>query len=335
MSVRTDTLVLERCLKILSRLAAGRECTVDELYRMFDGRVSRRTLERDMLRLSAANVPIYDRSGAGRERIWSLDSNYRGYIPTLLGAEEVAAAILLSELSKIVQHTPFADGVVKLQDRLRREFPLDAVRSLSDGEASPFFILSGGVVDYRPHSGAIRDFLRAIAAHRRCRILYRKHTASAATNIVLEPYFILLYAEALYGVGYSLRHSSIVTLPFHRMRSLELLAETFERSRDVDWQALFADRIGIVGAKHEAVEVTIRFYPPVSSAIAERTWHRSQSLETETSGTLILRMKVVVTKELLAWILRWQKFAEVLSPQELREQAMTALTDTLRRYRGL
>ncbi len=331
---RTETQVLERCLKILTRLIASREVRVSELYTLFERKVSRRTLERDLQRLSAANVPLIDRPGSGNERIWMLQEPLKSAVPSLLGAEEITAVLLLDELSKTVQHTPFANGVKRLQERLRTSLPVDAIQQWHDRDHSTFLLLQNGSIDYRTHTTKIDTFLTAISKTQRVLIKYRKPASEKASTMTLNPYLVLLFAEALYAVAFSERHQKFLTLPFHRMLSLELLEERFKRDPDFRSDSLLANRIGLIGGpEHKPEQIELKFTLPVSDTIRERIWHPSQTISDEGNGAIILRFQVAVTKELVAWVLRWQRFCEVLAPTSLREQVIDALDATRTIYR--
>lgn len=335
MSDRTDTQVLERCLRILRWLAVHRQTTVTELHALFEGTVSIRTLQRDLERLSMANVPLTTDNGRGREHIWKLTGKFSEYIPQLLGDDEITAALLVNELAKVVSNTPLAAGVQQLQERLQELLPVDILLSRKSDAfpAGSFFLAQSGIVDLRPYGKQIRTFVDATKLRQMITINYHKPMEAQTKLYLVEPYGIIFYGEALYGVVRHCERRNFLTLPFHRMEDVTMLETKFERESSFSLQDLRKERIGIFGdSNQKPVEVVIRFFPPVSHTIGERNWHASQSIEQEEDGKILLRLQVILSEELVAWILRWQHYAVVVKPENLIDWVHTAVSETLKRY---
>ncbi len=337
MHERTDMLVLQRCLRILRRLTTHRETTVSELYALFNKQVSMRTLQRDLERLSEANVPLTSRIGKGRELIWSLSGRYSEYIPQVLGDDEITAAVLINELSKVVFNTPLAEGVKHLQERLKEFLPVDILNAHKNNSLSTgtFFLAQNGIVDLRPFSKQIHNFVEATKLRQKITIVYRKPMEPGSNIYHVEPYGILFYGEALYAVARKDDHSRYLTLPFHRMQEVTIHHEQFKRNKEFKLDTFLLDRIGIFGdSQQEPIKIVLRFYPPVAHTIKERIWHPTQTIDLIEEGVILFTMNVVLSEELIAWILRWQKFVEVVSPETLQEWVRKALMETLQRYTG-
>lgn len=334
MSSRTETQVLERCLRILRYLTTHRRATIAELHRLFNGQVSRRTLERDMLRLSDANIPLESVYENGRELTWKLAPHFRDYFPKLLCEDEIAAVLLLEELSKIVAYTPWEEGVRQLQNRMKELYPIKVFDPRENTLQNTFYIAQNGRVDLEQCDHLIRLFSEAVKQSIRIHIVYRKPTQNELRNYLAEPYGVMLYREALYGIVWDTAKKRFLTLPFHRMQKIELLPnQPFTRNQDFRLSDLLVGKFGILGdAQQQVKRVVMRFYPPVSYVIAERQWHPSQIITKEGQENAQMTLEVQLTEELVAWILRWQKYVEVLEPKALREWVIAALKETLQRY---
>jgi len=64
-----------------------------------------------------------------------------------------------------------------------------------------------------------------------------------------------------------------------------------------------------------------------------RIWHPSQKIRRQKSGDLILEMKVGLSFELEAWILRWGEFAKVIKPKELKDRVIERLEKSTWMYK--
>jgi predicted DNA-binding transcriptional regulator YafY len=63
--------------------------------------VSRRTIQRDLIALTATNVPLNERRGAHGQIHRSLNPNYLKFTPMTLGVDEVISSLLLKRLGSI------------------------------------------------------------------------------------------------------------------------------------------------------------------------------------------------------------------------------------------
>ena len=52
----------------------------------------------------------------------------------------------------------------------------------------------------------------------------------------------------------------------------------------------------------------------------ETQWHPSQSLRALPDGSIVMRLRVASTTEILLWVLGWGSACEVVAPHEFRQQ---------------
>ena len=105
---------IQRLLRILQILSSGRKITTTKLQHRFNGAVSLRTLQRDLLALSEAGIPLISEKTTANENIWSLMSRFRSFIPLPLETNEYLAAHILKANLKVFQKTPFGYEIKSL-----------------------------------------------------------------------------------------------------------------------------------------------------------------------------------------------------------------------------
>ena len=109
-----------------------------------------------------------------------------------------------------------------------------------------------------------------------------------------------------------------------RIRSLDLLKQTFEVSESFDRKAhfgrMFQHEVGGV-----AQLIVIWFDGRSAPYIRERRWHPTQSLEEHPDGAVTLRMEVPGLNEVKRWVLFYGAGARVLGPPELVEMVRSEL----------
>jgi predicted DNA-binding transcriptional regulator YafY len=77
--------------------------------------------------------------------------------------------------------------------------------------------------------------------------------------------------------------------------------------------------------------VRVRFDATVPPYVRRAKWHKTQTIEEHSAG-IDLRMRVRSTSELLSWVLSLGQHAEVVEPEDLRDQARAELEKALTRY---
>ncbi|HZV82822.1 MAG TPA: WYL domain-containing protein, partial [Geobacteraceae bacterium] len=99
---------------------------------------------------------------------------------------------------------------------------------------------------------------------------------------------------------------------------LEIDRERFEIPADYHPEERFQSAFGIVD--EEPYRVRVRFSPAIAHAIAERSWHPSQSLVRLSDGGVELSFSAGGRMEILSWVLSYGSMAELLEPVELRAE---------------
>src|SRR5207253_2128213 len=109
------------------------------------------------------------------------------------------------------------------------------------------------------------------------------------------------------------------TLKIERIRSAQILGDTYEVPSTFDAKSLLRDAWGIWYTEAEPQTVVLRFHPRVASRIKESRWHASQHLEEHADGYLHWTAKIAEPQEMLPWIRGWGADCEVLEPKALRD----------------
>jgi predicted DNA-binding transcriptional regulator YafY len=68
------------------------------------------------------------------------------------------------------------------------------------------------------------------------------------------------------------------------------------------------------------VRVKVRFLPAVARYVEESTWHPSQKLTRQRDGSVIAEFTLDGTEEIKRWIMSFGKQAQVMKPDELRDE---------------
>lgn len=307
---------IQRLLRILQILSSGRKITTKQLRNRFDDAVSLRTLQRDLLALSEAGIPLVTEKTMANENAWSLMSRFRSFIPMPLETNEYLAAHILKANLKIFHKTPFEKEIQSLIDKIDQIVPEGVFLETNTTKAENIFEnYSAGLFDYSPHGETINNLISTIIHRTKCKVTYYNPYEQKEKSFHIEPEKMVHYNGGLYVIVYVRHYKSFIMLAIQRIRKLELLDKSFPKDHPFNEKEYWEGKFGLFPG--EQVEIKLRFDKGIRHHIQGRKWHSSQTVEVDKKGNLILKMKVAVTPELITWILGWRMYVKVLEPQEL------------------
>ncbi len=318
---------LQRALRILQRLATHDRVTIDELYQLFDGEVTKRSLQRLMKSIEGANIPLTADIGAHGVHYWTLHRSF-DFVPIVLEPDELLAAILLGQFRELFVGTRIGDSLERVYERLEQIAPADSVEmmdafvNLRDG----FAFHEPGKVDLRPTGPALLELFRALLLRRVCEVSYN------GKHYPVHPYSLLLHRGAIYAVVFQPFYKNWIYLNLTKIEKVDVQTEEFARDPDYSLSEFLKSNFGLWYAEPERVKLL--FDKTVRPSIEGRLWHVSQKFEDSESGSLVMSMNVGVTEELIAWVLRWGTYVQVIEPTTLRETLAERMSIMLSYYRG-
>lgn len=284
-----------------------------------------RTVQRDLAELEDTFGVDLERSG-NRYRL----RERQQLRPVAFTLNQAVALYLATRL--YLRHAEFTDP--EAVEALRR---LAAAMPESIGA---FVQEAANDLDRRPwdtrYARVLQTITDAWARRRVVRLVYRSVRNPRPRPVEVEPYFLepVQSSSSTYLVGYSRTHQDVRVLKVERVRSAEILAQTYEIPPDMTPRKLLSSAWGIVfkeGAPGDLVTVVLHFDAAVADRLRESTWHPSQRLRDEGDG---IRFEVTLgsTLEILPWIRSWGSAVEVLEPADLREQVAEEARRTATRY---
>lgn len=326
---------VERIIRIMQRLAVDRQVTVAQLYEYFDQVVPKRTLQRDLIEISSAGIPIHDTTANGQEKVWRLDSSYRQFVPETIESKELLASFFLERLSAIAKGTKLESDIKSLLKKSKQLVPSDVFQSIDNLAHSKemFGTTFTGYIDYSLHSETIDILISAISLSKRCQFKYKKTWTDQISTFEADPYLILYHKGALYATVFVGKYDNYIFLPIQRINEVRPTGTSFVRDKNFRLEKLRKNRFGIYG--HEDLKperIVLRFNKEIADIVAERIWYPTQKITRHRNGSLTLVMSVIVSDELISWIAGWQNYVKVTSPKTLRAQFSKIATKLKKEY---
>ena len=186
--------------------------------------------------------------------------------------------------------------------------------------------------DYRDKQEIIETITDAIFRQQTCLLEYHSFHDDKTKGFKIDPLRFFERDGGLYLFVRTTKYGDIRVLAAERIIKLTMTEATFSQPENFDPDALLENAFSIV--YDEPVEVKIRFSSKVARYIKERRWSKEQCISDEPDDSIILELKTSGWMDVKKWILSFGAEAELLEPEEYRNEIMSELSDTVLIYRG-
>ncbi len=176
--------------------------------------------------------------------------------------------------------------------------------------------------------------LEAIRKRKSTRVAYRKFTDDGVKHYLLHPYLLKEYHNRWYLVAFDPEVEKIRTFGVERIESITTGEKKFTVWQEFDPDLFFKHSIGITEKKEKPYVVRLACDPVVGKFLLTQPVHPSQQLVKQDEKQIELSLHVLITPELLSFILSYGHQLRVLAPSVLKHQVRAALLEALGAYRA-
>lgn len=296
----------DRLLYILNLLRARKNLNAQRLAE--ECGVTERSIYRDIVSLSEANVPIYYDNGyklASGNFLPPLNFDFDEYHCLKLALESSPLAKtskyqrLLSKIKAKVE-AGLSDSVKQKKKFTPETTRIDIATSAAEKKGEKFY-------------GAIEEAITSW----RCLELEYDSIQSGLTQRIVEPYFIIFRGRAFYFVAFCRMRNDFRTFRIDRVLDVKISNETFAKRKDIDPESYFEGSWGLFSG--EPVEVVVKFRGAAARVVLSGTHHPSESIERIGEDEVLYRVVTRGLEEIQRWLLGFGSDVEVVSPPQLRE----------------
>lgn len=298
---------IDRLIGILSVLLQRDVVTASYLAEQFE--VSKRTIHRDIEDLCKAGIPIVTRQGVNGGI--SIMENYKIERTLLTNTEMQDILAGLRSLDSINGTNRYGQLMEKLSV---------GSSDFMTGNQCILIDLSSWYKDsLAPKIELIRS---AIDSSREVEFFY--YSPSGESVRTIEPYYLIFRWSSWYVWGWCKKREAYRLFKLNRMEQLYYSENTFIK-RSVPLPDLGNERIFPGG-----IRVKARF-------AASCKWRLVEEFGTgcfieQPDGTLLFHADYTDKENLIAWLLTFRERVELLEPENIREELMSALKKTLKQY---
>ena len=225
----------------------------------------------------------------------------------------------------------FIDNHSDSNEAARNRWLIDSVSvsgMLGDARNISGRVVLENVPSSRRHLATVLD---AMKQGRRLRFSYRSYNESTPKDRQVNPYFVKIFKQLWYLIGYNVDDKAIKTYSLDRMGSVSLTEAKFEMPPNFNPEDFFADSFGIITDSSRPERVTLRVSRWLANYLRALPLHKSQREEIHENYSLF-HYRMQVTSDLIEEIMRYGSNITVLEPKELRLRVTNELRKCMENY---
>lgn len=310
----------DRLLYILNLLRSRRNLNAGMLAA--ECGVTERTIYRDIVALSDANIPIY------------YDKGYKyasgNFLPPLnFNIDEYIILKTVLESSPLYQSGHSRKLINSIKSKI------EACLSPSVKEKKMFTPQTTSVELKSTYGKRIDENFYAVVEEgiRRHRIISLKYNSiqSGVMEREVEPYFLIFIERAFYFVGYCYRRNDLRTFRIDRIIDVRLTDRKFVPRKKIDPGGYFRNSWGVFSGK--PVEVEVIFSGKAARVVSLSRHHKSEKVTPLDNGSVKYEVTVSGTEEICRWLIGFGGGAVVVKPLSLARELQKRAEAILANYR--
>lgn len=317
----------KRVLLIFLELLKGGEFSTRELQSIIIDKlepVSLRTIQRDM-NLLRELVPIVETFYRNGQKLWRIPPKQNIFRNvTYINSCELLSFYILKAHLKTFSGTMIEDDIKRLSKKIEEFAP---------GEVySPEIIYwdqNNGQYDYTYFDYQLRRVINFITEKKWATVSYRNLRHNTLKTYDAFFHKIFAYQGYLYIATYIPKYENTVALALHGIENIEECKKTYKLP-EFNFKDYIKQRFGVYSGVPK--DVTLKIDKEFKKYFVNRKWHPTQREHIDENNNLILKMKVPIVPDFIAWILSWNGAITVIEPLELIIKIKQKLELTLEKY---
>ena len=318
---------LIKLLKALEILSNPEGTTIEQMASRLE--VNRRSVYRLLEVIEGLGFPIYDENiPLEREKRWKLEETYLKKLPNMrvpdinLSLSEIISLYLLRSEASLLKGTDLEKHTHSAFGKFSMFLPGDALEKL-DRIKALFVSASRFMKDYSGKEKLVEQLMDAIMKKETCDIGYHSFHDDKLKNFRIDPLHFFENNGGLYILVNATDFGDIRTLAVERIQNIKRTGESFQYPEGFDPEALLESAFDMVYG--DPVKVRIWFSPDQVRYVKERKWSKNQEIVDQEDGSIILSMETSGWWDVKRWVLSYGSTAEVLEPEDLREEILDEL----------
>ena len=327
---------LVKLLRTVDLLSRPQGASVKEIQDLLS--CDRSTVYRVLDLVQEIGVPVYaEKLLLATEKRWTVDEAFTKKLPNItlpdvgLSLADVMALCIASKSAGIWKGTGTGDNLERVLLKLRAFLP-EGLDAKLDALDAVFLQAEHAVKDIAGAEKHLEKLTGAILERRTCRIAYNSFAKGRELTFEIQPLYCFERDGGLYAFYKSPRHGTVWTLALERIRALEVLEERFEFPEDFAPDEILDEAFGLILG--DPVDALVRVSARQAPYVKERRWCKDQEITEKEDGEIEIRLRTSGRWDVKRWVLSMGAEAELLEPEDLREEIRRELQNCLDQYKG-
>jgi predicted DNA-binding transcriptional regulator YafY len=304
----------ERLLYILSLLRTNHHLKASDLAGKCD--VTERTIFRDIISISAANIPIYFDGG------YKLLHN--GFLPpSNLTEYETGFLLGLLKSPMLGKGQPFDKTTRVIIDKIESaNRDVNFKKSINIGLKQ---------TESGDSSKAVSKIEKAIQESKIITIQYLSLKGEDSTREI-APYVLTFRNHAWYMIGHCYLRDEIRTFRLGRIGKITIKAKTFSKPDNFNIEDYFRSSWGLYRGKIKKYKVVFK---NEAAVLIKTSKHHEHESKTELDdGSVMYEVSIGGEDDFIRWVMAFGNNAQIIAPESARKKVMEILSATLDNYQS-
>ena len=274
--------------------------------------VTERTIYRDIVSLSEANIPIY------YDRGYKFASD--NFLPPLnFNVDEYLMLKMVLESSPLYKSGPGRRTIKAIKSKIEACLTPAVIKDRMHTPITTSVSIKTSDLDSRSErfyslvENAIKNFLTL-------RLTYDSIESGLTTREV-EPYFLIFIERAFYFVAFCKMRKGLRTFRIDRIREIEKTDKTFKPRQGIDPTGYFKNSWGVFSG--EPVDVEVIFSGKAARIVKLGQHHPREVIIPLDDSRVRYEIRVDGIDEICRWIIGFGGDAEVIKPDKLRLEVLS------------
>lgn len=178
----------------------------------------------------------------------------------------------------------------------------------------------------------LTSILEAMHDGKKIAVTYQSFIKNEPDTFDIEPYFVKLFKQRWYIIGFSTLHKMIRIYALDRIQTLQITDRPFLFPQNFLPEDYFQACFGIIHGEGPTETVLLKVKDNQIKYFRELPLHLSQKETTKGVNYSIFQYRLKITFDLVQEILSYGPAVEVLAPESLRKKIMDILSETSKIY---
>jgi predicted DNA-binding transcriptional regulator YafY len=319
---------IERLMNLVLLIKNNPGIPVKKIAESFN--ISERTAYRDFITLSLAGFPVYSATGKGGGYFIEKDCFLQ---PLRFTCEEAASLLIAAKFFQSQKGFPYQQDIrlalAKIEGILEtknKEYMQKIDKKIS--------VYLGKLKDYQSYDAIFQKVNKAIMEKKRVKMTYYAISRNEENIRNVDPFHLMFRGGFWYLIAFCHLRNEIKMFRIDRIKDLQLTENNFQVPADFSLASYMGKSWQVVRGEGETYQVEIKIFAPASRWVKEEKRHPTQRIIILGNETILFKAEVSSLTEIKRWVLQLGSCAEVIYPEELKEEVVEEIKKMRRRYRG-